>query len=33
MFSLLEDREEQTSYVQHDLGECLLVVGLQGVSS
>ena len=24
----LEDREEQTSFAQQDLGECLLVVGL-----
>ena len=30
-FLQLEDREEQTSSVQHDLGGCLLVVGLQGV--
>ena len=32
-FLLLEDREEQTSAVQQDLGECLLVVGLQDESS
>ena len=30
-FLPLEDREEQTSFVQRDLGECLLVVGLRDV--
>ena len=33
IFLPLEDREEQTSFLRQDLGECLLSVGLQDVFS